>query len=102
MESKLSPKSELRLTDVIIILLRRDRVKEAVDWVMEAILLGMTHGVDAENVLRMSADRVIALLNHPPAEAEEPEDKPVVPPFLPQLLGWDHVYYGDPRSGGDE
>ena len=102
MEPESSPKSELRLTDVIISLLRRDRVKEAVDWVMEAVLLGMTHGVDAENVLRMSADRVVVLLNRPPAEAEEPEDEPFVPPFLPQLLGWDHVYFGDPRSGGEE
>ena len=99
--SATEPKSQLSLADVVISLMRRDRLKEAVDWVMEAVLLGMTHDVDAEKVLRMPADRVIALLIQPP-KAEEDEDGGFVPPFVPQVLGWDNVYYGDPRDWREE
>lgn len=74
-------------------------MKEAVDWVMEATLLGMMHDIEVEDVMRMEADKVIALLSRvPPKE----ESDVFVPPYLPQLAGYDHIYYGDPRSGAEE
>jgi len=96
----MAPESSVKLVDVVVSLMRRDRLKEAVDWVMEAMFLGMTHGVEAEAMLRMPADRVIALLNRPPPEAEG--EKPFVPVPLPHLAGWNRVYYGEAAFRDEE
>ena len=79
--------------------MRRDRLKEAVDWVMEATLLGMMHDIEVEDVMRMDADRVVALLSKLPPGAQSDV---FIPPHLPQLAGWPNVYYGDPRDWGKE
>ena len=77
--------------------MRRDRLREAVDWVMEAVLLGMEHELEAEDVLRLDADKVVAMFNKP----KESEKETFVPPFLPQLAGWPNVFYGDPDRGDE-
>lgn len=85
------------LVQVVISLLQRDQITEALDWIMEAVLLGAEYGLEAEDVMRLKADKVIMLYNK-----SEPEE--FVPPYLPQLRGrnWDRVIYGKAAFGEDD
>jgi len=69
--------------DVIVNLLKRDRVKEAIDLQVDAVILATMNGLDAEEVMRMPIKDVVAL------------SLPQQTPYIPQVEGWDNVWYGE-------
>lgn len=68
--------------DVIVNLLRRNRVKEAIDLQADAVILATMNGLDVEDVMRMPINDVVALSSSPQV------------PYVPQVEGYDKVWYG--------
>lgn len=66
---------------MIAALLERDRVDEAVDYQIDALMLSAQHELPVEDILLLTVDEVVELANHPPMPAKIP--------------GWDNVRYGD-------
>jgi len=86
MEPKSSQSSELRLVDVIISLLQRDRIEEALDCQLVATTFALDNDMTTEDAMRLSLDEMAEMMPPPP---------PVIP-YVPQVRGrWDKVYYGD-------
>jgi len=86
MAQKSSPKSDLRLVDVIIGLLQRDRISEALDCQLVATTFALDNDMTTEDAMRLSLDDMKKMMPPPP---------PVIP-YVPQIRGsWDKVYYGD-------
>ena len=88
----------MHLADVVINLLQRDRIKDAVDWIIESAMLSLEHEMEIEDFLRMDVDDIVLLLGIT-------KQKEFKPPFLPQLYraghGWDKVMYGDAAFKSD-
>lgn len=89
---ELSPKSSFKLVDAIIGLLQRDRIEEALEKILLAITFAGANDMTTEAALRMTIDDMVALM--PPL--------PQKIPFVPQVFGWDHVYYGDAAFRDEE
>jgi len=75
----------LRLVDVIAALLERDRVDEAVDYQIDALMLSAQYELPVEDILLLTVDEVVELANRPP---------------MPKVPGWDNVRYGDAAFKG--
>jgi len=78
-------KPSLRLVDVIAALLERDRVDEAVDYQIDALMLSAQYELPVEDILLLTVDEVVELANRPP---------------MPKVTGWDNVRYGDAAFKG--
>ena len=74
-----------RLVDVIAALLERERVDEAVDYQIDALVLSAQYDLPVEDILLMTVDEVVELANRP---------------ALPKVSGWDNVRYGDAAFKG--
>jgi len=87
MEPKSSPKSksDLRLVDVIIDLLQKDRIDEALDCQLVAVTFALDNDMTTEDAMRLTLDEMMEMAS-----------PPQVIPYVPQVRGgWDRVYYGD-------
>lgn len=83
--SCMAPKSSLRLVDVIINLLQRDRIEEAFECQLVAITFAVDHDMTTEEVMRMPLDDIVELTPSPSLRK----------PYLPQVRGtWNKIYYG--------
>jgi len=69
--------------DVIVNLLKRNRVKEAIDLQADAVILATMNGLDAEDVMRMPIKDMVVL------------SLPSQAPYVPQVEGWDKIWYGE-------
>ena len=70
---------------MIAALLERDRVDEAVDYQIDALMLSAQHELPVEDILLLTVDEVVELANRPP---------------MPKVPGWDNVRYGDAAFKG--
>jgi len=77
--------SSLRLVDVVIGLLQRDRITEAFDCLLVAISFAAEHDMETEDAMRMTLDEM----------AEKSASEPQEVPYVPQVEGWDNVFYGE-------
>lgn len=80
MEQKSSRK--LRLIDIIISLFKRDQIEEGLDWILDAVMLGLEEEVESTVILRLSVDEVVELYT-----AEKLQ--------IPNVYGFDKVWYGE-------
>ncbi len=87
MEPKPSEKApDFKLVDVIIGLLQRDLIGEALETVVTAIEFATENDMTTEDAIRMSLEDMAKMLPEPPQKI----------PFVPQVWGnWDKVYYGE-------
>ena len=89
-EASLPP--ELRLVDVIINLLQRDRIGEALDCQLVATTFAIDNDMTTEDVMRMPLDEMVEMMPPPPQ----------IIPYVPQVRGnWDRVYYGEAAFRSD-
>lgn len=79
--------------DVIVALLQRDRIDEALDLQLEAMMFAMEYDLETEDAMRMRVDDMVAKSTSP---------QPQQAPYIPQVLGWDRVYYGPAAFKEDE
>ena len=75
--------SPLKLIEVVINLLKRNRVEEAIDLQFGAVLLAATNELEINDVMWMPIKDVAAL------------SSPQQVPYVPQVEGWDKVWYGE-------
>jgi len=73
----------LRLVDVVVNLLKRGRVEEAIGLQIDAVILAATNSLNAEDVMRMPIKDMVAL------------STPSSTPYVPQVEGWDKIWYGE-------
>ena len=74
------------MVDVIIGLLQRDRIEEALECQLIAITFALDNDMTTEEALRLPVDKMVELTPPPP---------PVMP-YVPQVQGdWDRVFYGE-------
>lgn len=94
MESKPSGKTpSFKLVDVIISLLQRDLIGEALETIVTVIEFAAENDMDTEEAMRMSIDDMVKMVPEPPQRF----------PYVPQVRGnWDKVYYGDAAFRRDE
>lgn len=79
----MEPKSSLRLLDVVVNLLKRDRVEEAINFQLDAIMLAEMNDLEIRDVMRMPIKDMVAL--------SSPQQVPHVSPDEE----WDNVWYGE-------
>ena len=77
------PRESLRLLDVVVNLLKRDRVEDAIGLQLDAISLAAINELEIKDVMRMPIKDVVAL------------SSPQQIPYIPQVEGWDKVWYGE-------
>lgn len=87
------PKSSLRLVDVVIALLQRERIEEAIEHQFEAVMLSVEHNLSVEDIMKMSVDEMTKLY----VVLQQPQV-----PSIPPVLGWDRVWYGEAAFKEDE
>jgi len=77
--------------DVVVNLFNRDRVEEAINLQLDAVLLASLNDLSVESVMRMPIKDMVALSSS------------LQVPGVPPVEGWDNVYYGkaafDEHSG---
>ena len=73
----------LKLIEVVINLLKRDRAEDALNLQLDAFSLAIMNGLEIKDVMRMPIDDVAAL------------SSPVQVPYVPQVEGYDKVWYGE-------
>ena len=77
----------LRLVEVVINLLKRDRVDDALNLQLDAFSLAIMNGLEIKDVMRMPIEDVASL------------SSPLQTPYVPQVEGWDRVWYGEGAFG---
>ena len=88
--SCMEPKPSLRLVDVIINLLQRDRIEEAFECQLVAITFAVDNDMTTEEAMRMPLDDMV-------------EMTPPPPPKIPHVRGkWDKIYYGEAAFKDEE
>lgn len=91
-ETHTESNSSLRIVDVIIGLLQRDRIDEALECQLIAITFAANNEITTEEAMRMPLDEIVEQLPPPPS----------IIPYVPQVQGWDHVFYGETAERDDE
>ena len=83
----------LRIVDVVVNLLQRDRITEALDCQLVAVAFALDNDMTTEDAMRLSLDEMTEMMPPPP---------PVIP-YVPQVRGrWDKVYYGEAAFRSEE
>ena len=77
------PNLSLRLLDVVVNLLKRDRVEEAIGLQLDAVSLAAMNGLEIKDVMRMPIKDMVAL------------STPQRVPYVPQVEGYDKIWYGE-------
>lgn len=78
----------LKLVEVVINLLKRGRAEEALTLQVDAFSLAVMNGLEIKDVMGMPIEDVVAL------------SSPVQTPYVPQVQGWDKVWYGKGAFSG--
>jgi len=83
----------LRIVDVIVSLLQRDRITEALDCQLVAMTFALDNDMSTEDAMRLSLDDMEEMVSSPPQKV----------PYVPQVSGrWDKVYYGEAAFRDDD
>ena len=91
--SCMAPASSVRLVDVIIGLLRRDRITEALDCQLVAMTFALDNDMTTEDAMRLSLDDMEEMMPPPPQKV----------PYVPQVRGkWDKIWYGENAFRDDD
>jgi len=78
----MEPKSSLRLLDVVVNLLKRDRVEEAISFQLDAIMMAEMNDLEIGAIMRMPIKDMVTLTS------------PLQVPSVSPSEEWDSVWYG--------